>query len=42
MKIKFKMAVYNKNYFKIKEIRNIMGLKLTEKEATLLKHLLQE
>lgn len=36
------MAVYNKNFFKIREVRNIMELKLTEKEATLLKHLLQE
>lgn len=36
------MAVYNKNYFKIREVRNIMELKLTEEEAILLKNLLSE
>lgn len=42
MKSKSKMAVYNKNYFKIREVRNIMELKLTEEEAILLKNLLSE
>ena len=42
MKSKYKMAVYNKNYFKIREVRNIMELKLTEEEAILLKNLLSE
>lgn len=42
MKIKSKMVVYNKNFFKIRKVLNKMDLNLTKKEVTLLKHLLQE